>query len=164
MAKILVVDDDENIRQYYMEELSDDGHQVSAVASGHELLRIIDIFKPHVVILDIKLVDYNGLELLKWQTNTSKKGDSMKGRKLYVGNLSHSVTNDELEELFADYGDVEKVNIIEGKGFGFIEMYSRSEADRAKQALNGSELKGRVLKINEARPPKERRRGGYRKY
>ncbi len=65
MAKILVVDDDENIRQYYMEELSDDGHQVSAVASGHELLRIIDIFKPHVVILDIKLVDYNGLELLK---------------------------------------------------------------------------------------------------
>ena len=65
MAKILVVDDDENIRQYYMEELSDDGHQVSAVASGHALLRIIDIFKPHVVILDIKLVDYNGLELLK---------------------------------------------------------------------------------------------------
>ncbi|MCK4729266.1 MAG: RNA-binding protein [Desulfobacterales bacterium] len=88
----------------------------------------------------------------------------MKGRKLYVGNLSHSVTNDELKKLFANYGDVEKVNIIDGKGFGFIEMYSRSEADRAKQALNGSELKGRVLRVNEARPPRGERRGGYRRY
>jgi RNA recognition motif-containing protein len=88
----------------------------------------------------------------------------MKGRKLYVGNLSHSVTNGDLEELFADYGDVEKVNIIEGKGFGFIEMYSRSEADRAKQALNGSELKGRILRVNEARPPRSGRRGGYQRY
>jgi len=44
----------------------------------------------------------------------------MKGRKLYVGNLSNSVTNDELGELFANYGNVEKVNIIEGKGFGFV--------------------------------------------
>lgn len=45
----------------------------------------------------------------------------MKNRKLYVGNHSHSVTNDELEELFANYDDVEKVNIVEGKGFGFID-------------------------------------------
>jgi RNA recognition motif-containing protein len=52
----------------------------------------------------------------------------MKNRKLYVGNLSHSVTNDELEELFANYDDVEKVNIVEGKGFGFIEMSIHSEA------------------------------------
>jgi RNA recognition motif-containing protein len=81
-----------------------------------------------------------------------------------VGNLSHSVTNADLEKLFADYGDVEKVNIIEGKGFGFIEMYSRSEADRAKQALNGSELKGRILRVNEARPPRSGRRGGYQRY
>ncbi len=65
MARILVVDDDENIRQDYMEELSDDGHQVSVAASGHELLRIIDLFKPDVVILDIKLGNYDGLELLK---------------------------------------------------------------------------------------------------
>lgn len=46
----------------------------------------------------------------------------MKRKNLYVGNLSHSVTSDELKELFADYGDVEKVNIVEGKGFGFVEM------------------------------------------
>jgi len=88
----------------------------------------------------------------------------MKGRKLYVGNLSQSVTNDELKALFANYGDVEKVNIIEGKGFGFVEMYSRSEADRAKQALNASEFKERTLKVNEARPPRSGRRGGYQRY
>jgi RNA recognition motif-containing protein len=88
----------------------------------------------------------------------------MKGKNLYVGNLSHSVTGDELEELFADYGDVEKVNIIEGKGFGFVEMSSRSEADRARQALNGSELQERTLRVDEARPPRSRRRGGYRRY
>jgi RNA recognition motif-containing protein len=85
-------------------------------------------------------------------------------RNLYVGNLSHSVTRDELEKLFADYGDVEKVNIIEGKGFGFVEMSRRSEADRAKQALNGSELQERALRVNEARPRKSRRRGGSRGY
>ena len=88
----------------------------------------------------------------------------MKGRKLYVGNLSQSVTNDELKELFANYGDVEKVNIIEGKGFGFVEMSSRSEADRAKQALNASEFKERTLRVNEARPPRSGRRGGYQRY
>jgi DNA-binding response OmpR family regulator len=65
MARILVVDDEENIRRYYTEELSDDGHQVSAVATGRELLGVIDPFEPDVVVLDIKLVDYDGLELLK---------------------------------------------------------------------------------------------------
>ena len=65
MARILLVDDDQNVRRYYTEELSDDGHQVSTVASGHQLLRMINLFKPHVVILDIKLVNYDGLEVLK---------------------------------------------------------------------------------------------------
>jgi RNA recognition motif-containing protein len=88
----------------------------------------------------------------------------MKGRKLYVGNLSDSVTNDDLKELFDNYGDVEKVNIIEGRGFGFVEMSHRSEAERAKQALNTSEFKERTLTVNEARPPKGRGRGGYRRY
>jgi RNA recognition motif-containing protein len=88
----------------------------------------------------------------------------MNGKKLYVGNLSQSVTSDELKELFAGYGDVEKVNIIEGKGFGFVEMSRRSEADRAKQALNGTELQERTLRVNEARPPRGGRRGGYRRY
>ena len=65
MARILVVDDDENIRQDYMEELSDEGHQVSVAASGHQLLTTIDRFEPDVVVLDIKLGNYDGLELLK---------------------------------------------------------------------------------------------------
>ncbi|MBW1740932.1 MAG: RNA-binding protein [Deltaproteobacteria bacterium] len=88
----------------------------------------------------------------------------MKGRKLYVGNLSHSVTNDELKELFANYGDVEKVNIIAGKGFGFVEMSYRSEAERAKQALNASEFQERTLRVDEARPPRNIRKGSYRRY
>ena len=87
----------------------------------------------------------------------------MKVRNLYVGNLSHSVTSDALGELFADYGDVEKVTIIEGKGFGFVEMSSRSEADRARQTLNGSEFQERTLKVDEARPPRSRRRRGSRR-
>jgi DNA-binding response OmpR family regulator len=65
MAKILVVDDEEYIRHYYTEELSDDGHEVYSVASGHNLLRRIDFIQPEVVVLDIKLVDYDGLELLQ---------------------------------------------------------------------------------------------------
>lgn len=65
MAKVLVVDDDTNIRQHFTGELSDEGHQVSAVDSGHQLLSIIDRFEPDVVILDIKLEDYDGLDLLK---------------------------------------------------------------------------------------------------
>ena len=89
----------------------------------------------------------------------------MKGsRNLYVGNLGHSVTSDELGKLFADYGDVEKVTIIEGKGFGFVEMSTRSEASRARQALNGSEFQERTLKVDEARPPRSRQRRGYQRY
>jgi CheY-like chemotaxis protein len=65
MAKILVVDDEEHIRFLYTEELSGEGHRVWAAASGHELLRRIDILQPEVVVLDIRLVDYDGLELLQ---------------------------------------------------------------------------------------------------
>ena len=61
----------------------------------------------------------------------------MQGSRLYVGNLNYSVTNDELGELFSEYGEVKNVNIIEGKGFGFIEMGSANEAENAKEGLNG---------------------------
>jgi RNA recognition motif-containing protein len=82
----------------------------------------------------------------------------MQGSKLYVGNLNYSVVNEELTELFSDYGEVKNVNIIEGKGFGFVEMSSQAEAEQAKVALNGAEFKGRTLKVDEARPPKDRQR------
>ena len=65
MARILVVDDEEHIRLFYTAELSEEGHKVWAAATGHELLRRIDNLQPEVVVLDIRLVDYDGLELLQ---------------------------------------------------------------------------------------------------
>jgi len=88
----------------------------------------------------------------------------MQGSKLYVGNLNYSITNEELEELFSQYGEVRNVNIIERKGFGFVEMSNQSEAEKAKGALNGTDFKGRTLRVDEARPRKDRQRRGYRRY
>lgn len=84
----------------------------------------------------------------------------MQGSKLYVGNLNYAVTVEELTELFAEYGEVKNVNIIEGKGFGFVEMSGQAEAEQAKSALHNTEFRGRTLKVDEARPPRERSRGG----
>ena len=88
----------------------------------------------------------------------------MPGSKLYVGNLSYSVTNEQLKELFSTYGEVREVNVIVGRGFGFVEMSSPSEAEKAKEALNGSDLEGRTLKVDEARPPRSREGRDYRRY
>ncbi len=88
----------------------------------------------------------------------------MQGSKLYVGNLSYSVVNDELEVLFSSYGEVKEVKIIEGKGFGFVEMDNQAEAEKAREALNGSDYKERALRVDEARPPRNRQRRGYRRY
>jgi len=80
----------------------------------------------------------------------------MEGGKLYVGNLNYSVTADQLQELFSSHGTVKDVRIIEGKGFGFIEMSSPEEAIKAREALNGADFLGRKLRVDEARPPKKR--------
>lgn len=85
----------------------------------------------------------------------------MQGGKLYVGNLSYSVTNEQLAELFSNYGEVRHVSIIEGKGFGFVEMSNQAEAEKAKAALNNSEFKGRSLRVDEARSPRDKQ-GGHR--
>ena len=84
----------------------------------------------------------------------------MQGSKLYVGNLSYTVNSGQLEQLFSNYGEVKQVNIIEGKGFGFVEMGTAEEAQKAKEALDGSDFEGRTMKVDEARPPKSRDRGG----
>jgi RNA recognition motif-containing protein len=84
----------------------------------------------------------------------------MQGSKLYVGNLGYSIAKQDLEDLFSEYGEVKQVNIIEGKGFGFVEMSNPSEAEKAKEALDGSDYKGLTLKVDEARPPRRRQRGG----
>ena len=87
------------------------------------------------------------------------------GKKLYVGNLAFGVTNKDLEELFAEAGICESVAIIsdratgQSRGFGFVEMGSNADAQKAIQQLDGRELQGRALKVNEAR---EREGGGGR--
>jgi RNA recognition motif-containing protein len=88
----------------------------------------------------------------------------MQGSKLYVGNVSYSTTSDELKELFSKYGEVKSVNLMEGRGYGFIEMSSTEEAAKAKESLNGTDFKGRTLKVDEARKPREKQNKGFRKY
>ena len=84
---------------------------------------------------------------------------------IYVGNLSYSVTEDELREMFSRFGQVTSVNLIsdkysgQSKGFGFVEMAVQSEAEAAIKALDGNAVKGRNLRVNEARPRSERPRG-----
>jgi len=81
---------------------------------------------------------------------------------IYVGNLDYAVTEDDLKEAFAEFGQVDSVNIIkdkysgQSKGFGFVEMPDNSEADKAMKALNASEMKGRNLKVNQAKPRGDR--------
>lgn len=80
----------------------------------------------------------------------------MKGRKLFIGNLDYNVTREELEKLFSNYGEVREVNVIEGKGFGFIEMSNQAQAEAAKKELNDSFFKGRTIRVDEAKPPRGR--------
>lgn len=89
----------------------------------------------------------------------------MQGSKLYVGNLTYSVTDEQLTKLFSEYGEVKQVTLIGNKGFGFIEMSSAEEAEKAKEALDGTNFEGRNLKVDEARPQRERPDNrGYRRY
>ncbi|TGL58771.1 RNA recognition motif domain-containing protein [Leptospira sarikeiensis] len=76
----------------------------------------------------------------------------MQNRKLFVGNLNYSVRQQEISELFSNYGEVSYAKIIEGKGFGFVEMASEEQAENAKNSLNGTEFKGRTLNIDIAKP------------
>ncbi len=84
----------------------------------------------------------------------------MEGKRLYVGNLTYSVNEAQLRELFSTYGDVESVKVIEQKGFGFVEMGTSEEAQAAMDALNETVYEGRTLRIDEARPMQPRREFG----
>jgi RNA recognition motif-containing protein len=87
----------------------------------------------------------------------------MQESKLFVGNLTYSVTSEELAELFSNHGSVVEARVIEGKGFGFVEMSTKEEAEAAKEALNGTDLSGRTMNVDMARPPRSRDdRGGNR--
>ena len=86
--------------------------------------------------------------------------------KLYVGNLSFNTTTQDLEEMFGAHGTVESTNIIEdretgrSRGFGFIEMSSKEEGEAAIETLNGKEIDGRALTVNEAKPRESGGGGG----
>lgn len=86
--------------------------------------------------------------------------------KLYVGGLAYETTEDQLKEVFAEFGEVTSVSIImdrgtnRSKGFGFVEMSSDKEAQTAIEKMNGKELGGRTLTVNEARPREDRGMGG----
>jgi RNA recognition motif-containing protein len=88
------------------------------------------------------------------------------GKKLYVGNLSYTMSSSELEQLFGQYGTVQSAQVIQdretgrSKGFGFVEMSSDAEAQAAIQGLNEQQHQGRPLAVNEARPREERGGGG----
>ncbi len=84
---------------------------------------------------------------------------------IYVGNMSYEVTEEDLRQAFEGFGKVESVNIIkdrysgEPRGFGFVEMPDKAEGESAINDLNGKDLKGRTLNVNEARPRSDDRRG-----
>ncbi|MGH9821371.1 MAG: RNA recognition motif domain-containing protein [Pyrinomonadaceae bacterium] len=86
--------------------------------------------------------------------------------KLYVGNISFNTTNQDLNDLFGAVGTVESANVVEdretgrSRGFGFVEMASKEEAENAIAQLNGKEVDGRELKVNEAKPREDRGGGG----
>ena len=87
-------------------------------------------------------------------------------KNIYVGGLPYSVTDQELEETFSAHGTVESAKVITDKytgssrGFGFVEMGTQQEAEKAIEALNGTELGGRTLTVNMAKPRGDRQRGG----
>lgn len=88
------------------------------------------------------------------------------GAKIYVGGLPYSATDEELSELFAPHGTVQSARVITDKftgksrGFGFVEMSSDDEAQKAINALNATQMDGRTLTVNEARPQESRAGGG----
>jgi len=89
---------------------------------------------------------------------------AMEGKRLYVGNLTYSVNEGQLRDLFSQYGDVVSAKVIEQKGFGFVEMGTSEEAQSAMDSLNQTVFEGRTLRIDEARPMQPRRdfdRGGF---
>ena len=90
--------------------------------------------------------------------------------KLFVGNLSFNVTENELQDMFAEHGSVTEANLMTDRmtgrprGFGFVTMSSAQEADSAVNALNGKSVDGRALTVNIARPREDRSGGGERSY
>jgi RNA recognition motif-containing protein len=106
-----------------------------------------------------------GGEVPAWSFTKKSKEVTM---NIYAGNLSRDVTDEDLRQAFEAFGQVTSATVIkdkfsgESRGFGFVEMSVKAEAEAAIAGLNGKELKGRPLNVNEARPRSEGRKGGGR--
>ena len=108
-----------------------------------------------------------GIQAVSWQAYKAKHSIvKLMNTKLYVGNLSYDTTENDLQDLFSQHGPVSEVVILQdretgrGRGFGFVTMGTPEGAQAAIQALNGKEVQGRALTVNEARPREERSGGG----
>ncbi|WP_278286756.1 RNA recognition motif domain-containing protein [Tepidiforma thermophila] len=99
-------------------------------------------------------------------TTTHTQRKDLHLMKLYIGNLSYETTDADLQAAFAAHGEVRSAQVVtdrdtgRSRGFGFVEMDDRAQAEAAINALNGSQLRGRTLIVNEARPREDRPRGG----
>ena len=90
-------------------------------------------------------------------------------KKMYVGNIPYNATEEDLRNLFSEYGEIESLKIIQdqftnrSRGFGFVEMANEEDTKKAIETLNGKDFMGKALTVNEARPQQKRdnRRGGY---
>jgi RNA recognition motif-containing protein len=106
------------------------------------------------------------LSILLSQDNITSREEVVVSTKLYVGSLPYSTTEQQLSELFSQYGSVQSAKVItdrytgQSRGFGFVEMATGEEAQKAIAALHGSEMGGRTLVVNEARPQEKRAYGG----
>ena len=86
---------------------------------------------------------------------------------IYIGNLSETVNDQHLRDAFSEYGKIKNVKVIKDmfsgrcKGFAFVEMYSKKEGQKAIEELNTTELEGQKMIVNEARPQKDKKRGGF---
>jgi RNA recognition motif-containing protein len=106
------------------------------------------------------------LSILLSQDNITSREEVVVSTKLYVGSLPYSTTEQELSELFSQYGSVQSAKVItdrytgQSRGFGFVEMSTGEEAQKAIAALHGSDMGGRTLVVNEARPQEKRAYGG----
>jgi len=91
----------------------------------------------------------------------------MFSKKLYVGNLNYKTTEEKLKEAFSQFGEVTSANILQGRGFGFVEMATEEASEEARNRMNGTDLEGRKIIVNEAGPrtdrPRERKEGGERR-
>ena len=109
----------------------------------------------------VEVIEHILIVSIDIDSNLVKRSKKM-SKKIYVGNLPFSVTQDQLKELFSSFGDIEEVTLISdratgrSKGFGFVTFTDDAAADKAIADMNGKEIEGRAIKVSEARPQERR--------